>query len=326
MATIRQRASGSWEVIIRRKGILPRAHSATAATEANAIAYAKHIEGQLDQGIMPVELLGSSQPMAETVLDWVRPYLQQVAVSAADRGLLHVMFDTMGGWPVSAINMQWAQAWITAMKRDDKLSPSSIRHKVGAVARLLDWCVRNEWLNVNPLRLLPKRFLLPSWVCVVHVCPFICRPASADFSPPTQRSCGTCAKSRAGPTAKRWASLSRGSAARLRSSPARSGLRRRSLSLRTGRSHTGTRPVLRRCCCTRYLGARNLRPSRPVVYVDSRIENPGTGSPCSSRSCCSNPVPSAALCSLLSPCPETPNPTVQATWRIKPRQSPDLLR
>ena len=158
MATIRQRASGSWEVIIRRKGILPRAHYATADTEADAVAYARRIEGQLDQGVMPVELLDSGPPSAETVLDWARLYLRQVHISEADRGLLNAMFDTLSGWPVSAINMQWAQGWVSAMKQRDKLAPSSIRHKVGAVARLLDWCLRNERLNVNPLRMLPKRY------------------------------------------------------------------------------------------------------------------------------------------------------------------------
>lgn len=158
MATIRQRESGSWEVVIRRKGILKRVHYASADTEADAVAYARRIEGQLDQGIMPVELLDSGPPSAETALDWARLYLRQVHISEADCGLLNAMFDTLSGWPVSAINMQWAQGWVSAMKQRDKLAPSSIRHKVGAVARLLDWCLRNEWLNVNPLRMLPKRY------------------------------------------------------------------------------------------------------------------------------------------------------------------------
>lgn len=134
MATIRQIAYGNWEVIIRRKGILKRVHYASAGTEVDDVAYARRIEGQLDQGIMPVELLYSSPPSAETALDWARLYF----ISEADRGLLNAMFDTLSSWPVSAINMQWAQGWVSAMKQRDKLAPSSIRHKVGAVARLLD--------------------------------------------------------------------------------------------------------------------------------------------------------------------------------------------
>lgn len=158
MATIRQRASGSWEIIIRRKGILTKAHSATADSKADAEAYARRIEGQLDQGIIPVELMDSGPPTAETVLDWARMYLQQVHISEMDRGLLNAMTGTLKNWPVSKINIQWAQGWVSSMKQRDKLSPVSIRHKVGAVARLLDWCLRNDWLLVNPLRLLPKRY------------------------------------------------------------------------------------------------------------------------------------------------------------------------
>lgn len=109
---------------------------------------------------MPVELLDSGPPSAETALDWARLYLRQVHISEADCGLFNAMFDTLSGWPVSAINMQWAQGWVSLMKQRDKLAPSSIRHKVGAVARLLDWCLRNEWLNVDPLRMLPLQLVL----------------------------------------------------------------------------------------------------------------------------------------------------------------------
>jgi hypothetical protein len=140
------------------KGILKRVHYASADTEADALEYARRIEGQLDQGILPVELQESSPPTAETVLDWTRLYLQQVHISESDRRLLNAMFDTLSSWPVSAINIHWTQSWVSSMKQRDKLAPSSIHHKVGAVARLLDWCLRNEWININPLRMLPQRY------------------------------------------------------------------------------------------------------------------------------------------------------------------------
>ena len=158
MATIRRRGTGSWEIVIRRKGILSKAHYATADTEAEAVAYAKRIEGQLDQGILPVELADTPAPSADTVCDWARLYLQQVFISESDRGLLNALFPVLQSWPISNINHQWAQTWVNSMKVVDQLAPSSIRHKVGAVARLLDWCLRQDWLLVNPLRLLPKRY------------------------------------------------------------------------------------------------------------------------------------------------------------------------
>jgi integrase len=135
---------------------LAKAHYATANTEAEAIAYARRIEGQLDQGIIPAEIF---EPIpAETVADWARLYLVQVAISASDQALLNDLLNVMAGWPVSNVSMSWAQSWVSDLKRVHHLSPSSIRHKVGAVARLLDWCVRSEWLTVNPLRQLPRRY------------------------------------------------------------------------------------------------------------------------------------------------------------------------
>lgn len=158
MATIRQRSAGSWEIIIRRKGLLPKPHYASAETKAEAEAYAAGVERLLDQGIVPSELLQTEEPAAHTVDGWVREYLQLVAISDSDKVLLNAMLPAMGKWKTSQLTMDWAQAWVTDLKRKDKLAPSSIRHKVGAVARVLDWVVRRDKLAANPLRMLPKRY------------------------------------------------------------------------------------------------------------------------------------------------------------------------
>ncbi|WP_027149459.1 site-specific integrase [Methylobacter tundripaludum] len=158
MATIRQRSAGSWEIIIRRKGILPKPHYASAETEDEARAYAVGVERLLDQGILPVELQDSAPPAVPTVDVWARQYLVQVSISESDRLLLNAMLPKLTTFKTAQINIAWAQAWVSEMKQKDRLSPSSIRHKVGAVARLLDWCLRNEWLGANPLRMLSKRY------------------------------------------------------------------------------------------------------------------------------------------------------------------------
>ena len=158
MATIRQRSAGSFEIIIRRKGLLPKPHYASAETREEAEKYAATLEKLLDQGIVPIELLVTDEPVVHTVDVWAREYLQIVAVSDSDRILLNALLVLMSNWKTSAINIDWAQQWVTSMKRVNKLAPSSIRHKVGAVARLLDWCVRRGNLGSNPLRLLPNRY------------------------------------------------------------------------------------------------------------------------------------------------------------------------
>ena len=158
MATIRQRASGTWEIIIRRKDVLPRAHYATATTEADAKAYAGTIENMLDQGIVPLELLDESDAPPGALDDWLRRYLAAVHINESDNLILNALLAKAAGWKTSAVNMAWANAWIGEMKRQDRLAPGTIRHKVGALARCLDWCVNNGWLAVNPLRALPKGY------------------------------------------------------------------------------------------------------------------------------------------------------------------------
>jgi integrase len=158
MATIRQRTSGRWEVIIRRKGILPKTHFSYADTEEEAREYANGVELLLDQGILPVELQAVVPPSAQTVDIWARQYLIQVSISNSDRRMLKFLLPKLATFKTSHINVEWAQTWVTEMKRIDRLSPSSIRHKIGTAARLLDWCCINRFIQVNPLRQLPKRY------------------------------------------------------------------------------------------------------------------------------------------------------------------------
>jgi integrase len=61
---------------------------------------------------------------------------------------------------LATLDYQWVEQRVTSMKRHDHLSPSTIRHYVGALARCFDWVVRSGTpiLATNPLRLLPKRY------------------------------------------------------------------------------------------------------------------------------------------------------------------------
>lgn len=63
--------------------------------------------------------------------------------------------DTLG---TGHLNYDWAEGWIRAMKRTQNLSPSTIRHRHGALARCFDWMLRKhpEIMAQNPLRLLKR--------------------------------------------------------------------------------------------------------------------------------------------------------------------------
>ena len=136
MATIRQRPSGTWEIIIRRKGVLPKPCYSSADTKEEAEQYAETLERLLDQGIVPTELQEQlyTPKKRETIKTWADRYLMEVHLSESDRVLLNSMLDLMDTWPVDAVSMDWAHKWIQGMKQNERLAPGTIRHKAGAVA------------------------------------------------------------------------------------------------------------------------------------------------------------------------------------------------
>ncbi len=157
MASKRKRGE-SWEYIVKRKGVLPKPIYLTFKLEAEGDAYVAKLERLLDAGIVPDDFKGVAK--ASTTLGQVMAqYMDAVHIAVDDLSLLQVLRGRIGSVGLERVNYQWAEEWISLM-RVDGLAPSTIRHKVGALARCLDWVVRssNTILVANPLRILPKRY------------------------------------------------------------------------------------------------------------------------------------------------------------------------
>jgi integrase len=153
------RPSGTWEYIIRRKGILPKPLSLTFDTEEEGDAYVRRLEQMLDAGIFPEDLVARRGELV-TVEDAIRSYMTKVSLPASDVSLLNALIGRWTGQALTGVDYQWAESWVKSMKRKDVMAPSTIRHYVGALARCFDWVVRSGTpsLATNPLRLLPKRY------------------------------------------------------------------------------------------------------------------------------------------------------------------------
>lgn len=87
-------------------------------------------------------------------------YHETAKLPLSDVKLLDTLVPTVSTISTSGLNYNWADAWITAMKREQNLSPSTIRHRHGALARCFDWMMRKhpEIMAQNPLRLLKRGF------------------------------------------------------------------------------------------------------------------------------------------------------------------------
>lgn len=151
MATIRQRSSGSWEVIIRHKS-LPKPYYATLDTEAEARGYARKLEARIKAGDIPKALLEVPE---RTVGGLIRRYQVGASISVHDLSLL----DRLGVDAVRAdtLTVQWALAWVSSMQATG-IAPGTIRKKVGALARCLDWCKLAGLVEGNPVRELPRNY------------------------------------------------------------------------------------------------------------------------------------------------------------------------
>lgn len=163
MATKRQRSSGAWEYVVKRKRLLPAPLYLTFETEEEGDRYVKRLEALLDKGIVPEEFTHTAEDIV-TIGDAIREYLAAQHVPASDRTWLAVLSNRIGEVRLRGVDYVWAEAWVAKMKREHNLSPSTIRHHVGALARCFDWGERRGVvaLTPNPLRKLPRKYAVYS--------------------------------------------------------------------------------------------------------------------------------------------------------------------
>jgi integrase len=167
MASFRVRASGSVEAMIRRKS-LPGDIYLTFKTMDEAKAYCAQAEALIDAGCAPAELAAMASTktekrerldaMSRSLSSFIADYLAGYHVTDGDRQWLDVLSDEVGAVGVGEVTVQWTLGVVRGYKLVNHLAPSTIRHRVGALRRCLDWHVTMGNLPLNPLKLLPQRY------------------------------------------------------------------------------------------------------------------------------------------------------------------------
>ena len=154
MATKRQRGA-AWHYTIRRAGLLPKPIYLSFPTEAEGDAYVRKLEAILDRGIVPPEFTRQTRGDLRSN---VERYMVEATTSADDQKLLPVILDRLGTIRLVDLSFQWATEWVTALKREQNLAPSTVRHHVGALSRALSWLAAHGDIPANPLQALPKGY------------------------------------------------------------------------------------------------------------------------------------------------------------------------
>lgn len=126
--------------------------------EAEGDAYTNKLDALLKEGKVPTEFLAKKGAII-TIADAIDQYLLGADVPDSDHQLLGVVRKRVGKDNIAKLDYAWADKYVSGMK-ESNLSPSTIRHHVGALARCLDWVKRrgDTLMMANPLRELPKRY------------------------------------------------------------------------------------------------------------------------------------------------------------------------
>lgn len=158
MAGKRKTRTGKWEFVFKRAGVLDKPLYLTFESEEEGDAYAARLDALLDRGIVPTEHRADAK--VSNIEQLSRLFQSEAHPSDKDRAELDVISKRAGTTPLAAITTKWVDDWISDMKRIDKLAPTSIRAKVGALARCTDWGMRKGLLTMpdHPLRTLPEGY------------------------------------------------------------------------------------------------------------------------------------------------------------------------
>ncbi len=140
--------------------LLPKPFFATFGTDAEARSYGDQLHALLERGVVPAELLAPEPKGDDPLLvEVIRQYTKAAPLTESDDLLLGVMLGEIVGVRVSQVTYAWADGYVRRLKAR-KLAPGTIRKRVGALARVLDWRIRmctptGAQPLANALRLLP---------------------------------------------------------------------------------------------------------------------------------------------------------------------------
>lgn len=164
MPSIQPRGN-SFQLRVKHKR-LATAFFHTFDSREEAEAYGARLVEKLDKGIIPTSLALHVKPKAEDdplLVEIVRDYTKKGAITDSDDALLSVMFDEIKAVRFSSLTVEWVEDYVLTLKTEANHAPGTIRKRIGALARVIDWYIRRttpkgQARPANPLRGLPTGY------------------------------------------------------------------------------------------------------------------------------------------------------------------------
>lgn len=148
-----------------KDALLPKPFFWTFDTLAEAETSRDSLLALLARGVVPAELLSAPRSVNDPMLTVVMAdYERQSAISESDSDLFVVLKMEMIGVRMSAITFTWSEDYVRKLKSPAvHLAPSTIRKRIGALARVVDWHIKRvtvpgELPRANPLRMLARGY------------------------------------------------------------------------------------------------------------------------------------------------------------------------
>lgn len=165
MATNIQPRGGKYQLRVSHK-LLPKPFFFTFPTAADAENYRDALVALLERGVVPAEMLATKpktedDPMLTVV---IKDYCTGTSVTDSDDELLALIRMEVVGVRVSGVTFKWAEEYVRSLKSPKHhLAPSTIRKRVGSLARVLDWYIKTvtpegATPRANPLRMLTRGY------------------------------------------------------------------------------------------------------------------------------------------------------------------------
>jgi integrase len=154
---VRATPSGKYELRITHR-LLPKPVYLTFTNEEAANAYGAQARELLDAGVVPAGLIEEKKAPTQTLHGLIRAWQAHGQLSVADDDILNVLAGEIGKVKLSEFTYAWSEQWVRDMKLKANLAPGTIRKRIGALARCVDWQLRKtpDLLVGNPLRSLPR--------------------------------------------------------------------------------------------------------------------------------------------------------------------------
>lgn len=139
---VRSRNDGrTFELRITHRA-LPKPVYRTFNSKAEARRAGQSALAALSRGETPEWLSRADKNPIPTVAAAILAYLTAKSVPASTQAVLGTVMSQIGKVRIEDLNYRWAESWIETLKLESRITPGTIRKKVGGLRRALAWLTK----------------------------------------------------------------------------------------------------------------------------------------------------------------------------------------